>query len=241
MGKRIQREHACVGKGVHCRLLTNETNLRPLTALLGFWGHMCDASFWCVFEFTHWWVGSCKPPLITHSMLWANSQLQTSKKCNLLEHGLGASTVRLQAVGAFGSPLALPSLDITWMALGVAQLAAPFNEKWISPCVLPFQHTLYAPALNIFFSRICLRKTCFYIVSLPKIGCVNNPKDSLWWRDLKPLINEISVNLGSEIVSKCRAMKFCRWRDEFQANSSSNIYQNKISGVLNFATKDVIH
>lgn len=143
------------------------TNLRPwhnFTALLGFRATCTTRGCRALVGlnlFIHEW------DLITRSILGAtqaNSQLHTRKKCNLFEHRLGASTVRLQAVGAFASPLALLSLDIAWIVLQVAQLAAPFNEKWVSPSMLPFPCTLYAPALPLFFlSRICrsLCKACF--------------------------------------------------------------------------------
>lgn len=81
----------------------------------------------------------CEPHKPTHSCKPAKSAT------------FGTSTVRLELVGAFAFPLALLSLDIAWVALWAAQLAAHFNEKWIPPSLLPFQCTLDAPILNLFF------------------------------------------------------------------------------------------
>lgn len=76
------------------------------------------------------------PSLITCNILWAaqaNWQSWTSKKYKLFKHRFGAFSVGLQAVGVcLVFPLALLPLDITCVALRVAQPAMPFYEKWIS-------------------------------------------------------------------------------------------------------------
>lgn len=215
-----------------------------------------------VFECMYW-VGSMQTPLSPAAYCEPRRPTRSckpAKSATFFEHRLGASTVRLQAVGAFAFPLALLSLDIAWIALWAAQLAAHFNEKWISPSPLPFQCMLDAPVLPLFFLKTCLEVLIAEFNSDLTSNLINQmsqkktkttappPKK----KDCKEAAvrfktsanspnNKILVNLRSEIVFKTRATKLCRRWDEIQANISSNIYQKQISGVLHFTTKDVSH
>lgn len=173
----------------------------------------------------------CEPQKPTHSRKPAKSAT------------FGASTVRLEPVGALASPLALLSLmahelhceQPSWQRI-------PMTHG--SP-LLPSQGTLDAPILNLSFSGLVLVWVILAFLNSDLSRNLVNQKSEQTppEKDCKEAAvrcgrstfspnDGILVHLRSERVFQTRATELCRRRDEIQANVFSSIYQKQVSGVL---------